>query len=347
MNLPRAQTGTRLSLAVFGKHPGWDDHIEGLGLDSALLIQARQVLYVRGIGGNIESGAWDKLEQEGKSLPFHHVVAWLAPENLVLGRVWASRDGKGRGRYPMVALIESDGLSLERALEVVLPRLEALERKCAALTSAKEVRDLVENLRRELREVEERIQRSPETPRAAETPGERLTRLNDCPALKGTQGPGLRRILHKIWREWAAYAPGRKATDPESRRPNQLRVPRCAEGVEQAAALWGRAIGDQVDPAETLMLLLPIREPWLDVLVGAPGSAQIYCLKANTNALPLTSDVPYTWNDEFSRRVEHVLNKARQPGATEVSIFGAAQQHAGPLDALAQSARRWWRQFNN
>src|SRR5262249_6263883 len=45
-------------VAAFGKHPGWDDHVE-LGLDTTRLAEVRQWLYVEGIAGNVDSGAWD------------------------------------------------------------------------------------------------------------------------------------------------------------------------------------------------------------------------------------------------------------------------------------------------
>jgi hypothetical protein len=55
---PKTSTGSRVTLAAFGKHPGWDDHIPGIGIDTELLAHFKQVLYVRGIGGQIDSGAW-------------------------------------------------------------------------------------------------------------------------------------------------------------------------------------------------------------------------------------------------------------------------------------------------
>src|SRR2546425_1786022 len=59
----------RVTLAAFGKHPGWDDHLPGLGLETELLVQIKQVFYVRGIGGQIDSAAWERIDaarrQEG------------------------------------------------------------------------------------------------------------------------------------------------------------------------------------------------------------------------------------------------------------------------------------------
>src|SRR5258705_3476695 len=55
-----APSGRQVFLAAFGKHPGWDDHVEDLGLDSESLIFAKTLLYVQGIGGQIDSGGLGK-----------------------------------------------------------------------------------------------------------------------------------------------------------------------------------------------------------------------------------------------------------------------------------------------
>ena len=63
-NLRKEVAQARVHVAAFGKHPGWDDHIEEIGLDSDLLVKAKRLLYTEGIAGNIDSGAWEKLEPE-------------------------------------------------------------------------------------------------------------------------------------------------------------------------------------------------------------------------------------------------------------------------------------------
>ena len=48
---PFSSDGRYVALAAFGKHPGWDDHVEDLGLETQSLNLAKTVLYVDGIGG--------------------------------------------------------------------------------------------------------------------------------------------------------------------------------------------------------------------------------------------------------------------------------------------------------
>ncbi len=60
--LSPAKPAPQLYLAAFGKHPGWNDHTDDLGLDTAQLVNAKRLLYIQGISQNIDSGAWDKID---------------------------------------------------------------------------------------------------------------------------------------------------------------------------------------------------------------------------------------------------------------------------------------------
>ena len=70
--------GTRpqIWLGAFGKHPGWDDHIDDIGLETDSLLLAKQILYVDGIGGQISSGEWEKLDSAQRLGEFKHVFLW-------------------------------------------------------------------------------------------------------------------------------------------------------------------------------------------------------------------------------------------------------------------------------
>ena len=100
-----------INLAAFGKHPGWDDHIPGIGLETEGLANLKQLLYVTGIGGQIDSGGWEKLEAGKRLEGFDHTFLWQRQGQLLLGRLWSSTDRKGRAKYPMVICVESQGIS--------------------------------------------------------------------------------------------------------------------------------------------------------------------------------------------------------------------------------------------
>ena len=78
--VPKATPGTnkQIFLGAFGKHPGWDDHIEDLGLETASLVQAKTLFYVQGIGGEIDAGAWEKLDDSQRLAAFKHVSSGSA-----------------------------------------------------------------------------------------------------------------------------------------------------------------------------------------------------------------------------------------------------------------------------
>ena len=165
-----AKPAPAVHLAAFGKHPGWNDHLDDLGLDTQPLVTAKRLLYVQGISQNIDSGAWDKLESAdaaaggGQSsglaaIPrldlFRHDFLWYMPEDglpdYLAGRLWSSSDGKGRAKYPMVVCSHIVDLPDRFATHVVMPVLARVHEKCAAAASAQAVRDVIDSHREELR----------------------------------------------------------------------------------------------------------------------------------------------------------------------------------------------------
>src|SRR4051812_34002960 len=107
---PPVKPQPALHLAAFGKHPGWNDHLDDMGFDTEALVAAKRLLYVQGISQNIDSGAWENLEApvegaEPKALSrleyFRHDFLWSMPPAhaddttpLMAGRLWSSTDGK-------------------------------------------------------------------------------------------------------------------------------------------------------------------------------------------------------------------------------------------------------------
>src|ERR1019366_6712287 len=140
-------TGRFVALAAFGKHPGWDDHVEDLGLETDSLNLARLMLYIQGVGGQIDTGAWEKLKDEQRLAAFNHTFVWQRGGQFLMGRMWSSSDGKGRTRYPMILCAHCIGLPLGWALENVLPRLVEIEDACKATKSAEDVRSILERAR--------------------------------------------------------------------------------------------------------------------------------------------------------------------------------------------------------
>src|ERR1700722_2201124 len=134
-----AGAAPRLILAVFGKHPGWDDHMTGIGIENETLAYIKQTLYVAGIGRQIDSGSWEKLEAEKRQDGFDHTFLWLRGGHTVLGQLWSSKDGKGRSKYPMVLCVDSEPGAAGFLLNTVRPGMENLRDACKAALTADQV----------------------------------------------------------------------------------------------------------------------------------------------------------------------------------------------------------------
>jgi Sulfatase-modifying factor enzyme 1 len=290
----------KVHVAAFGKHPGWDDHIEEIGLDSALLVNAKRVLYTECIGGNIDSGVWEKLE-EGKQLPFKHTFFWRSAGDVLVGRMWNSRDGKGRTKYPMIVCAHVEGVPAGWAISQILPRLADIEQKCSQTSSAELVRLAIGEARRSLEDAGAALVGGapPE-----ETTEALVARLVNHPAAQAEGREGLVRILYEMDRELAEFNSKTAATRTRSRMGDlgapaaqHLRVPRLLDGPGEAARAWLALLDQEIDAGAPVLVIQPEGQGFLDIIVGDPKAGQFRCVRCGAEAIGLTSDVPYTLDD--------------------------------------------------
>lgn len=315
----------RLSLAAFGKHPGWDDHIEDLGVDTPRLTWVKRVLYTEGVGGNIDSGAWDQLGEAKTLAGYKHVFVWRWGSGdgrfeYVIGRMWSSRDGKGRSKYPMVLAVHAEGVTLPWLIRKVLPRLEEIESRCVAEKTAVAVRTIIDSAR---------VSLSAMLGEAGGTEGggdllaalptrSELIPADGAAAMEGVPA-GLLRILYELDKEMGAFrAPSDKRSTSRSVdvRARHLRVPRCTDaGPGEPSRLWGALLLTQLSEFAPALFLEPLDSGFVDILVGEPGAAQLLCVRANAAGVPLTSDIPYTIDPEFARQAAEVVSGWRNGSA--------------------------------
>ena len=334
-DVPKVTPGTnkQIFLGAFGKHPGWDDHVEDLGLETGSLIQAKLLLYVQGIGGEIDGGAWEKLDEAQRLPEFKHVFVWHRPGQILVGRLWSSSDGKGRTRYPMVVCAHCNGVALSWALDQVLPRLEQIERECVATQSAAEVRSILARYRTELRNAASG-QMTDLGPPTLDTAF--ITKFAARPEL-GPQQEGWMRLLYAVQNQFGAFAKGKfnPKADASTIRPQQVRAPRAADSVSVSLLQWTNLFLTQVDPQTPMLLTAPLDHPWIDVTLGQPGRQETFCLRATPKAVPLASEVPYNLSDAFrddARNVLSALEVGRPPGSilTAGSSTSAEPASGGP-----------------
>jgi tetratricopeptide (TPR) repeat protein len=299
-----------LRVAAFGKHPGWDDHIPGIGIESEILATVKQVLYVRGIGGQIDSGAWEKpkLEFEKRLEGFDHSFLWLTQGHSILGSIWASTDRKGRSKYPMIVCVQSDGSSSEFLLESVRPELQRLRDACKATSLAEQVATECNTSQARLEALlSEATNRSVEKSARSET----RQRFLDCADL-GPDRQGLLRILHELNNAVGQSRHSSKAAKSSDLRPRHLRVPLCADpsrSNNQAMVLWTSLLRCALPQGASLLILSRNGVDWLDVVIGEPASDDFFCLQASPKALPLATAIPYEVSPELKPRLQELETK--------------------------------------
>ena len=280
-----------VNLAAFGKHPGWDDHMEDLGVETPELVALKRALYVDGIGGNIDGGRWPE-EASDKVLPgFDHAFVQRTDGIVICGCLRASIDGKGRSRYPIVVCAQNARVSLPWFVDESLPLLEGLVSHLREAKTAAEVIESVSQARQSIRDkAAQTTDRSRELP-AWMMSGEEwehfMTRLREIGG-----GVGIQRLIYQIERDMAGYrtAPKRRNTVPVS----HVRVPACEADPGRSLSMWTAAILMLLDPAVRLLVIRPAAGDWVDIIVGEPTPAQLYCLRAGLGAIPLVTDIPYS-----------------------------------------------------
>ncbi|MDT8302284.1 MAG: hypothetical protein RQ760_12430 [Sedimentisphaerales bacterium] len=306
--IPKGQNSPleKVFVAAFGKHPGWDDHIDDIGFETDIFITVKRLLYIQGIGGNIDSGSWDALQKNQPIEEFKHDLVWFMGDNLIVGRIWSSRDGKGRTSYPMVVCAQCRQLSLEWVLNNVLPLLERVEEACAATISAAEVRLTIENTQKEIRQLTQQCELSPILP-PFDT--DVISKLTEYPEMGGPNHQGLLRILYHIERE--ATREHLDTSKGKAFRPTLLRIPISPPPVTESMLLWVNFLLNKFGMNTSVLVLMPLQKQRMDIIIGEPTQLQLYCLRASLKVIPLTSSIPYNLSPEFINKATQLIEDSR------------------------------------
>lgn len=299
-------------LGAFGKHPGWDDHIEPIGLDSEPLLAARNILYVRGIGGAIDAALWDKKPEE--ALPgFAHVFCWSGESDTLLGRMWSSTDGKGRARYPMVAVAHL-GVPFSYSLATRADRvLAGVEARCREATTADAVRGIFASGQEELRA----SLAQPADALGAEPDRATCSRL--AAAMGLGEGETFARSLYTLEGKVRAVSAASKSGKinlkmQESDAPaQQCRLPAAPGDPVGCIAFWQKVVAQLRPGRVPLLFLQSLDQPWADLILGTPLPVHLYCLRANQAGMPLASSVPYELDPAFRQGATEFFARISDP----------------------------------
>jgi hypothetical protein len=300
---PRGQVNLseKVFVAAFGKHPGWDDHIDDIGFETDVFVTVKRILYIQGIGGNVDSGSWDKLNADQRIEEFKHVFFWYINGNLVVGRMWSSQDGKGRKSYPFVVCVQCTKLPVKWIFENVLSRLGKVEETCRATISANDVRTAIQSVGRELRQL---VEQTEILPSPAIVYPDAVARLARHPEM-GPNKEGLFRVLYHIEREIGRHRAN--SLSSMALRSASIRVPTSHDTILESILLWNSFLFNMFGANTPLLILAPQENNWLDIIVGEPTELQLYCLRASLKVIPLTSSIPYNMGSEFIDQADKLI----------------------------------------
>ncbi|MBN1508278.1 MAG: DUF2094 domain-containing protein [Sedimentisphaerales bacterium] len=298
--------GSRIIVAAFGKHPAWADFMDDVGLATPALVAIKR-LYMEGIEKNI--GKWAELESKRPIVEFGHAFVWRKGRDVVAGRLWPSRDRQGRTSYPMVVCAHCRRVSTRWVYDLVLPRLASLETECQSSDSASDVLASISTCESALQMM---LRDSRSCDREPREKADRIAQLMDYSGL-GPDDEGLIRILYHIDRGMSAGLVSRARRDGYTHSAD-ARAPASGSHVVDAAILWTSLLLSQYGRHTGVLIIIPQQQAWIDVLVGEPTPAQLYCLRASTEALPLTNTVLYKIGDEFVERVKRRVGVLRARG---------------------------------
>ena len=312
----------RFSLATFGKHPGWDDHIDDIGLDTESLQMAKQIFYIDGIGGQVDTGEWEKLTEEKGLEHFKHIFLWKRGAAFLLGKINSSRDGKNRTKYPMILCAHCTGVSLDWALMHLLPRIEEAEVRCHAVQTADEVRSIIvtttETLRQAVAQAEDTGASFPPTP------------FIQSLALENPQ-EAIYRIIYFIRNQMTGYMNGARSEDESRMRPIEMRLPANRGASVESMVFWTRFLESQLGKDVPFLVTVPLQETWLDVVVGEPTAREFHALRAKPALVTFTSDVPYALDAAFRGENQELV----------AALLNSGTDFQAPGEPAAQG-RRWF-----
>jgi hypothetical protein len=296
-----------VQLAGFGKHPAWDDHIDDLGLTTETLVITRRILYSEGIANQLSSGAWNRLEETGHAMEFDHRFVWSREAQSVIGGIWASSDGKGRARFPMIVCLQI-GLKGWRAIHRFLELVEDLGALCQKTKDRQKFRDLFTET--QLRLSSNAFSNLDSETRSHDISGQREEAiLNGMIALS----QGVRNY--------------RKRDIREGVRSLHFRLPAISPQPKESLEFWAGYLESQLDLRLPCLTIASAGLGPIDIIAGAPEANDFFCLRAAETRLPMT---PVSISNEH-------LATVRLEAKVYLKSFGL-----GSVPLSNERPHRWW-----
>lgn len=291
-----AQPGVHV--ACFGKHPGWDDHMDHVGVDTEHLTEVWQRLYQDGVRANLDRGAWaNDLPDEHRLPGFAHEFLWQSGDTIDAGLMWASKDRKGRADYPMIACVSAVNAGLSWVCREALPVLADLRTACIAAPGSEGVLAAAASAR-------ERLQSAlPGGPveNGAEESGAAVAKLATFPPF-AAEPEQFVRLMYHIERECGLDGERSGSVSLASWPAQHLRVPGLVEGSTESLRLWLSALRTLASGRPIFVCRAEGRD-WVDIAMGNPGIQEVFPLLASPAAVPMVTSIPYEIDDADRQRI--------------------------------------------
>lgn len=284
----RSADGSRFTLALFGKHPAWSDHLEDIGLDTPSLAEFKNWFYVEGIRSNLDTGAWERLEEEHRLPEWNHRLFMTGPRGMLIARIWASSDGRGRRAFPMVAVTH---LPTSRLPADLSPLFDALDEVRSLCIQAETQQEVIAAARSGLVALESAVKLLAPLP-ADGPPVEERRRF--VSSLADGFGPEvMERVLHVMGTDLVSHSPGSKKKADEAL-PKEFRLPVSATDSEKQLLMWHAFFQPHIKPETLWTAVHAMGQDWADVIVGRLDPAVVFAFRATPTALPVISAIPYS-----------------------------------------------------
>jgi hypothetical protein len=304
----RDPLSARVQVAGFGKHPAWDDHIDDPGLTTETLVLTKQLLYSEGIATQLASGTWDQIEKSGNAIEFDHRFVWAREKQTIVGAIWASADRKGRTRFPLVICAQAD-LGDQHAIDLLFDPIERLGTVCRAAKTQEEIREIFSRTQCELNDA------APHSLSA--------NFFSDLPDSEETS----------IQPSLVTLSAGLKSRRPRGSREAvgtsgpHFRLAAISSQEKMNLRFWCAYLAAQhVGPGLPYLVIAATGRRWIDLLVGEPQQNDLFCLRANENALPTT------WTEVAGSELHKLESEAAEYLRTYK--FGTTN--------LSSQRRSWW-----
>ena len=284
---------SRMNLALFGKHPCWNDHMEDFGLVTPSLIEFKKRLYYEGISGCLDSGVWRQLPSDRRIETFDHELVWTGETGVIFATIWHSSDAGGRASYPMVAAAHFLTSQLPASLDPVFSALQEIKSLCQSATEKESLRTVQQNGTGLLIQAARSL-----VPLTTENwPSDERANFINHPGFS-ENATGFSRFFYAL----SEY----QNLHPQSRESFCYRV--HDGGAESESLLcWQVIVRSQLNSATTLLTVRCRTADYVDVMSGAFPSEEFSRLKSNANEVPLVTDIPYSVPEQLVEQSKMVI----------------------------------------